>query len=72
MVSALRNIPKFAGSATGIVTNRLAHGTVRKHSMVTGLSGLLKFSGSLMIGGQRMKSPMQWIIRWDFDPEKLA
>ncbi|KAL8823721.1 MAG: hypothetical protein Q9191_005605 [Dirinaria sp. TL-2023a] len=72
LVSALKNIPNFAKYATGIVTNRLAHGGIQKHSMVTGLKGVYEFSGKLIIDGQQMKSPMPWIIRWDYDPDKLT
>lgn len=74
-MSALRNLPNAAtmvSSATGIVTNRLAHDGINKHSIVTGLKGSVSFFGKLVIGGQQMSSPMPWIIRWDYDNEKLA
>lgn len=72
LVSALRNIPGLVGSATGVVTNRLAHDGINKHSLVVGLKGTANFFGKIKIDGQIMSSPMPWIVRWDFDPIKGA
>lgn len=74
LVSALRNLQKtgIVSSATGIVTNRLAHDGINKHTLVTGLKGTANFFGKIIIDGQQMSSPMQWIVRWDYDPDKGA
>lgn len=74
LVSALRNLQKsgIVSSATGIVTNRLAHDGIKKHTIVTGLKGTANFFGKIIIDGQQMSSPMAWIIRWDYDPDKGA